>query len=78
MARKSTSKPIAEKTLDEVFPEETKPIAEKPTKGKSYVAAISFRDKYNFSKKYAVGESVNHFDKQRLEDLLNLGYVKEA
>jgi len=52
--------------------------AKEPAKGKSYVIANPFVDKDNFSKSYNPGDDVPaSFDKERIENLLKLGLIKE-
>lgn len=44
----------------------------------SYIVVSPFRDKDNFDKKYEVKEDVSHFDKDRLNELVKGGHVKNV
>lgn len=61
------------------LPDEPKPAPQSkgPSKPKSYVVAVEFRDIDSFSKVWHVGADVGHFQASRLERLIKLGYVVE-
>lgn len=50
--------------------------AEKKESKVAYVVASPFNDKDDFSKSYAKGEDVSHFDEGRLADLVERKLVK--
>lgn len=50
--------------------------AAKPGKTKKVAVLMEFRDKNDFDKVYSVGDNVNHFDEERIEDLKAKGLVK--
>jgi hypothetical protein len=42
-----------------------------------HIVTKPFRDKDDFSKEYAEGDDVSHFDANRLEHLKSIGHVEE-
>lgn len=56
-----------------------KQTAKKPAASKKSAGATvttEFRDLNDFNKIHQVGDDVSHFDSERLEKLINLGYVE--
>lgn len=51
-----------------------KPAASKKSAGAT--VTVEFRDVNDFTKIHQVGDDVSHFDADRLEKLINLGYVE--
>ncbi len=63
--QKGPSKESIDKSKDETQKEPSK-----------YVVVKSFRDKDDFTKEYKEGQNVSSLDKERLEHLVGIGYVK--
>jgi len=58
----------------------TQTLAPKTSRGsrpKTYVVVSEFRDKNDFNKFWTVGSDVSSFSSERLERLINLGYVEQ-
>jgi hypothetical protein len=64
--------------LNALYPDPTgTPPAKKNKENKgSYIVKEQFRDKGNFNTLYTPGTEVNHFDKDRLQSLVDRGLVE--
>ena len=71
----------AENTGDEKAAQAAAPAPESepvqaPIAPSRYIVKTPFRDRNNWAKEYRAGTDVSHFDKDRLEHLVNTGIVE--
>lgn len=62
--------------LEAIKAEKNEPEKPKVEKQKRHIVSAKFRDQSDFNKKWEIGQDVSHFDKKRLEKLIELNLVK--